>query len=114
MRTSLSLHGRSAPERGQAGVETVVLLPVCLLVVAAAVQLVVLASAAAAVDRAAVRGAQAAFRGGAVEPAVRDALPAGLRRGLTISLDGTVVRVRVRASSFVPFVPDLTLSGTAS
>ena len=101
-------------ERGQAGVETVVLLPLVVVLGAAALQLVLLGSAAVAVDRAAVRGAQAAERGASVEQAVRAALPEALRRGLRVSQDGTSVRVRATVRPLLPLLPAIALSGAAS
>lgn len=106
--------GRSTRERGQAGVEAVVLVPILVLVVAAAVQLVLLASAAAAVERAAVQGAQAALRGSPAEPAVRAALPAALRQRLRITQDGASLHVSVTARSFLPFLPEISLAASAS
>ena len=113
MRTA-ELRRPERAERGQAAVETVVLLPLCVLVAAAALQVVLLASAGAAAERAAVRGAQAAVRGGSVDRAVRAALPAALRRGLHISRDRSLVRVRVTVRPFLPLLPAIALSGTAS
>ena len=99
---------------GQAGVEAVVLLPVCAIVLAVLAQLALVAISALAVERAAVEGARAAERGAPVGSAVRAALPAGFRDRLVVgSVDGAV-HVSLATRSLVPFLPVITVAASAS
>ncbi|MDX6537132.1 MAG: hypothetical protein QOD37_1473, partial [Gaiellales bacterium] len=75
-----------AAERGQAGVEIVVLLPCLVLLVAALAQACLFALCAIAAERAASAGARALARGAPPGPAVRDALPPALARTVRVEV----------------------------
>jgi hypothetical protein len=89
---SLPLGGQA----GQASVETVVVLPVVLLVGLAVWQFALAGHATWACANAARVGARAAVVGADAEAAARSALPRGLQRDLRVGGDGGEVRVRVR------------------
>jgi hypothetical protein len=97
--------------RGQASVETVVLLPVLALVVVAAWQGLVAAWALVSVQDAAGAGARAAMVGEPVPAVVARALPARLRGGMHVTQRDGRVTVSVRMPSVVPgFSPHLEAS----
>jgi hypothetical protein len=98
-----------AAERGQAGVELVVLLPCLVLLVAALAQACLFALCAIAAERAASAGARALARGAPPGPAVRAVLPAGLASGVRVEVgpDGGVA-VRLLVPRLLP-VPELTV-----
>jgi hypothetical protein len=98
-----------AAERGQAGIELVVLLPCLLLLVAALAQACLLALCAIAAERAASAGARAVARGAPPGPAVRGVLPSALARGVSVRVgaDGAVA-VRLVVPRLLP-VPELTV-----
>jgi Flp pilus assembly protein TadG len=81
-----------AAERGQAGVELVVLLPCLALLVAALAQGCLFALCSIAAERAASAGARAIARGAPVGPAVRGVLPGALARtaSVRVGADGAV------------------------
>src|ERR1700704_341277 len=81
-----------ASERGQAGIEIVLLLPCLLLLVAALTQACLFALCAVAAERAARAGARAVARGGPAGAAVRGVLPGALARNarVRVGADGTV------------------------
>jgi pilus assembly protein CpaE len=87
---------RTEPERGQASVELLGVLPAVLLVALAAWQLVLAGQVSWLAGNAARVGARAAAVGGDRDAAARSALPAHLRRGLRVSSRDGVVTVRVR------------------
>jgi pilus assembly protein CpaE len=87
---------RMEPERGQASVELLGVLPAVLLVALAAWQLALAGQASWLAGNAARVGARAAAVGGDSDAAARSALPAHLRRGLRVSSRDGVVTVRVR------------------
>jgi hypothetical protein len=87
---------RKDPERGQASVELLGVLPALLLVALAAWQLVLAGEASWLAGNAARVGARAEAVGADPKAAVRSALPAHLRRGLRVSRRDGAVTVRVR------------------
>lgn len=98
-----------ATERGQAGVELVLLLPCLLLVVAALAQACLFALCAIAAERAASAGARAVARGAPPGPAVRRVLPGALARSVSVRVgaDGAVA-VRLAVPRLLP-VPALSV-----
>ena len=100
-----------AAERGQAGVELVVLLPCLLLLVTALAQACLFALCAIAAERAASAGARAVARGAPPGAAVRAVLPrfAGARgdERVRVAADGAVA-VRLAVPRLLP-VPELTV-----
>lgn len=100
-----------ARTRGQASVETVVLLPVLAILAVAAWQGLVAAWAVASVQDAAHAGARAAMVGAPVRPAVSAALPASLRSGLALRRQGGRLTVTVVLHTLIPgFAPRLEAS----
>jgi hypothetical protein len=102
-----------AMERGQAGVELVLLLPCLLLVVAALAQACLFALCAIAAERAASAGARAVARGAPPGPAVRGVLPGALARSVSVRVgaDGAVA-VRLAVPRLLP-VPALSVGAVA-
>ena len=98
-----------AAERGQAGIELVVLLPCLVLLVAALAQACLLALCAVAAERAASAGASALARGAPPGAAVRGALPGVLAPSVSVRVgaDGAV-DVRLMVPRLLP-VPELTV-----
>jgi hypothetical protein len=88
--------------RGQASVETVVLLPVLALIALAAWQGLVAAWALVSVEDAAHAGARAAMVGEPVRAVVARALPGRLRPGMVVVRRSGSLTVRVRMPSVVP------------
>lgn len=93
---------RVAGERGQSTVELVALLPVLLVVVFAAAQVLLAGAASEFAGHAAEAGAVAALEGGDAEAAARDAIPGWSRDRLEVSIADGVVRVAVRPAPLVP------------
>ena len=94
--------------RGQASVETVLLLPLLALIALAAWQGLVAAWALVSVQDAAHAGARAAMVGEPVRAVVARALPARLRSGMVVVRRSGSVTVRVQMPSIVPgFSPHL-------
>ena len=91
-----SVAQRGEPERGQASVELLGVLPILLLVGLAAWQLVLAGQTSWLAGNAARVGARAEAVGEDPAPAVRSALPADMRRGLRVSSRDGRVSVRVR------------------
>jgi hypothetical protein len=99
-----------AAERGQAGVEIVVLLPCLVLLVAALAQACLFALCAIAAERAASAGARALARGAPPGPAVRDALPPALARTVRVEVGAAgAVGVTLVVPRLLP-VPSLTVA----
>ena len=98
-----------AAERGQAGVELVVLLPCLMLLVAALAQACLFTLCAIAAERAASAGARAVARGAPPGPAVRAVLPRALARSVRVraGADGAVA-VTLAVPRLLP-VPSLTV-----
>jgi hypothetical protein len=101
-------------ERGQAGIETLVALPLLLVVVLAGAEAAAWAASSVLAASSASAGARALVRGEPAGPAARRELPAPLRRLTTVTtVDGTV-RVVVRVPSLVPGVPSVSVTAWAS
>ena len=101
--------------RGQASVETVVLLPLLALIALAAWQGLVAAWAMVSVQDAAHAGARAAMVGEPVRAVVTRALPARLRSNVVVVQRSASVTVRVRMPSVVPgFSPHLEATAPVS
>jgi hypothetical protein len=92
-------------ERGQAGVETLLALPVLLLVVLAGAEAATWGASAVLAGTAAGAGARALARGEPAERAARAELPGPLRRRARVSVQDGVVRVVLHVPSLVPGVP---------
>jgi Flp pilus assembly protein TadG len=102
-----------ARERGQAGIETLIALPVLLLVVLAGAQAAMWAASSVLASLSASAGARALVRGETVDAAARAELPGPFARDARVSdVDGTV-RVVIRVPSLVPGVPALRVTGRA-
>jgi hypothetical protein len=96
-------------DRGQATIETVVLLPVLAVCALGAWQVLVVAWALLAAGDAAHAGARALLSSEPARPAARRALPGSMRSGLTVDVAGGQVRVTVRVPSVIPgFSPRIT------
>ena len=103
-----------ARERGQAGIETLIALPVLLLIVLAGAQAGLWAASSVLASLSASAGARALVRGAPVDAAARAELPAPFGRGATVSATGGVVRVVIRVPSLVPGMPGLRVTGSAA
>lgn len=100
-------------ERGQAGIETLIALPVLLLVVLAGGQAVTWAASSVLAGSAAGAGARAIARGDPAEPAARAELPGLFGRIAHVSVETGVVHVVLRVPSLAPGVPALDVSAKA-
>jgi hypothetical protein len=100
-------------ERGQAGVETLIALPLLLLVALVGAQAVVWVLGALLAGSAASTGARALARGEPAVPAARAELPEPLRRFTRVAAARGVVRVVVRVPSLVPGLPTFEVSASA-
>jgi hypothetical protein len=100
-------------ERGQAGIETLIALPVLLLVMLGGAQAVAWVVSALLAGSAANAGARALARGDPAEPAARAELPTPLRRLTRVVAEGGGVRVVVRIPSLVPGLPAFEVSARA-
>jgi len=98
-------------QRGQAAVETMILLPVVVLLALAAWQGVLIGWTAVEAQDAARQAARAALADEPVRDAARAALPASMRDGLDVRSGDQAVTVRVRVPSIVPgFAPSVSAS----
>ena len=100
-------------ERGQAGVETLLALPVLLLVVLAGAEAAAWGANAVLAGTAAGAGARALARGEPAERAARAELPGPFRRRARVTVQSGVVRVTLRVPSLVPGVPTFDASAQA-
>jgi hypothetical protein len=100
-------------ERGQAGIETLIALPLLLLVVIAGGQAVAWVATSMLAGTAAGAGARALARGEPAEPAARGELPGPFRRVARVSVEDGVVHVVLRLPSVVPGVPAFEVSANA-
>jgi glyoxylase-like metal-dependent hydrolase (beta-lactamase superfamily II) len=98
-----------ASQRGQAGVEALVVLPLLVLVGAIALQALLLAAAAVAAEAAAGAGARALARGDDPLRAARAALPGALVRSLRVEVREGAVIVVVAPTILVPGWPGHTI-----
>jgi hypothetical protein len=100
-------------ERGQAGIETLVALPILLLVVLAGAEAAAWAASTVLAGSAAGAGARAVARGDPAGPASLGELPGPFRRIARVSVEGGVVRVVLRIPSLIPGAPSLDASASA-
>jgi hypothetical protein len=100
-------------ERGQAGIETLVALPVLLLIMLAGAEAVAWAASSVLAGSAAGAGARALARGEPAAPSARAELPAPFRRIARVSVEDGVVRVVLRIPSLLPGAPSLAASASA-
>lgn len=99
--------GRGGGERGQASVELVGVLPLCVAVALGAGQLLAAGAAREAAGGAAQAGAMAIIQGGDAADAARRSAPGWAKERLTVAVAGRRVRVRVRPRSVVPGAGEL-------
>jgi hypothetical protein len=91
-----------APERAQASIEVVALVPVLVLVLACVWQAALAGLALTAAESASRRGARAALVGRPARPAALAALPSSLRPHATATESGGRLVVTVHVPSVVP------------
>ena len=97
--------------RGQASIETVVLLPVLAVCGLGAWQVLLVAWALVAAGDSARAGARAVMSSEPPRPAVVRALPGSMRNGVTITVGEARLQVTVRVPSAIPgFSPHVTAS----
>lgn len=102
-------------ERGQATVELIAALPALLLAGLVALQLLVAGYAMTLADGAAEAGALARASGGSATEAAKGALPGWAEDGVSVSVEGDEVSVRLRPPSPIPALAKrLAISSTAS
>jgi hypothetical protein len=89
-------------ERGQASVETAVLLPAMLVVVLACWQALLVGWTSISAEHAARAAARARLAGAEPRAAAVNALPGVMRDGLTVAVGAGAVAVRLRTPSVVP------------
>jgi len=110
-RTLERVERASDKERGQASIETVVLLPVLVAVSFAVWQAALAGWTLVSAQSAARAAARAALAGSPTRPAALAALPASMRRDARIAEAGGTVTVRVRIPAVLPgFDADLSAS----
>jgi Flp pilus assembly protein TadG len=100
-------------EQGQAGVETLLILPVLLLVALAGAETATWAASAVLAGSAAGAGARALARGDPVDAAARRELPGPFRGLARVTVEEGVVRVVLRVPMLVPGAPGLDASAEA-
>lgn len=89
-------------ERGQASIETTLLLPALLAVALACWQALLVGWTSISAEHAARAAARARLVGAVPRSAAADALPSVMREGLAVALNGHSVTVRVRTPSLIP------------
>ncbi len=89
-------------ERGQASIETTLLLPALLAVALACWQALLVGWTSISAEHAARAAARARLVGAEPRSAAADALPSVMREGLAVALNGHSVTVRVRTPSLIP------------
>jgi hypothetical protein len=104
---------RMLQERGQAGIETLLALPVLVLVVLAGAEAAMWGASAVLAGTAAGAGAGALARGEPAERAARAELPGAFRHRARVTVEDGVVRVVLRVPSLVPGVPAFDASAQA-
>lgn len=110
-RTLERVERASDRERGQASIETVVLLPVLVAVTFAMWQAALAGWTLVSAESAARAAARAALAGSPTRPAALAALPESMRRGARVDEAGGAVTVRVRIPAVLPgFDADLSAS----
>lgn len=90
--------------RGQASVEVVAAVPLLMLLALVVFQLLALGYSAVLAGNAAEAGALALAGGGDARSAARGALPGWSRAGMTVAVQGDVVRVALRPPSALAVV----------
>jgi hypothetical protein len=100
-------------ERGQAGIETLLALPVLLLMVLAGAETATWAASSVLAGNAAGAGARALARGDPAAPASLAELPRPIRRLARVSIVDGTVHVVVRVPSLIPGTPALDAAATA-
>jgi Flp pilus assembly protein TadG len=100
-------------EQGQAGIETLLALPVLLLVALAGAETATWAASSVLVGSAAGAGARALARGDPVDAAVRRELPGPFRGLARVTVEQGVVRVVLQVPMLVPGAPGLDASAEA-
>jgi hypothetical protein len=93
---------RRAGEAGQATVELLGMVPLCVVVVLAIAQVLAAGAAREAAGAAATAGAMAQLQGGDAQDAARAAAPGWAKDRLSVDVDGRVVRVRVTPRAILP------------
>jgi len=88
--------------RGQASIETALLLPALLALTLACWQALLVGWTAIAAEHAARAAAHARLVGAPVQPAAAGALPGAMRGGLQVVASGSVVSVRVSVPRVIP------------
>jgi hypothetical protein len=101
-------------EQGQAGIETLLVLPLLLLVGLAGAEAVAWSASAALAGTAAGAGARALARGEPVDAAARGELPGPFRDRARVTVEDGVVRVLLHVPSLVPGVPGFEASARAA
>ena len=110
-RTLERVERASDRERGQASIETVVLLPVLVAVTFAMWQAALAGWTLVSAESAARAAVRAALAGSPTRPAALAALPESMRRGARVDEAGGAVTVRVRIPAVLPgFDADLSAS----
>lgn len=104
--------GSSAGERGSVSIELIGALPVVLLSLLVAAQIVIAGYALWSAGIAARAGARAVLTGKQPRPAAEHALPGPLRRDLKVSREGGL-RVGVRIPALIPGLPDSFVYGSS-
>ena len=100
-------------ERGQAGIETLVVAPVLLLIVLAGGEALAWGASSVLAGTAAAAGARAIARGDEPRAAALAELPGPFRRIARVTVVDGAVRVVLRVPSLVPGAPPLVASADA-
>ncbi len=96
-----------ARQSGQASIELVALVPLLLLVVLAAAQLLAAGAGRELADHAAEAGAVAVLQGGDPEAAARAAVPGWSNGRLDVAVQRRRVRVRLRPRALLPALAEM-------
>ncbi len=104
---------RSASERGQASAELVAIVPLLLVSAVALAQALVACWALLSAGEAARSAARIAHVGGDAEDAAGEALP-NLLEPVEVDVEGSSVRVEVRAPALLPGVPEIPVAASAA
>lgn len=98
----LALRERARSERGSAPLELLGWIPLLGLAALGAWQLLLYGFAATSAENAARTGSRVASKGGAGEPAAKEAMPSWLRDGATAQFSGTRGKVTVQVPIIFP------------
>lgn len=93
---------RRAEDCGQATIELLGMVPLCLVVVLAIAQVLAAGAAREAARAAAAAGAMAQLQGGDVEDVARAAAPGWAKDRLSVAVAGRVVRVQITPRAMLP------------